>query len=251
VGIEVFDDDELEQIEKAMLLLGWKVDIRLTTEEAMCIKSIAEEIMELKNNASLSAAKIEDLACKAFDIMAFQVMNPNERAFMVECAYIESQYLKKLVPLIDEALFCYYRGYFTSGLATLFIVIESYLLNLYGWLPGHSKPSFASLRGGINKLAASKARDAAAHILSVIYSNYDAINPTPFYFNRHGLLHGLRGPLDIDRMNCARAVQFFDSICAAEGLDRSLIVSDRFKRRLDAYSQCEYSGREKIVLDRL
>jgi hypothetical protein len=88
VGIEVFDDDELEQIEKALLLLGWKVDIRLTTEEAMCIKSIAEEVIDLKNSNSLSAAKIEELACKAFDIMAFQVMNANERAFMVECAYV-------------------------------------------------------------------------------------------------------------------------------------------------------------------
>ena len=251
MGIEVFEDEELEQIENALLLLGWKLDIRLTTEEAMCIESIAEEVIELKSNNLLTADKIDELACRTFDIMAFQVMNTEERALMIECAYSHSKYLSNLVPLIDEALFCYYRGYFTACLATLFIVTESYLLNLYGWIPSNNKPSFSGLRGAINNLPASDARDKAAHILSVMYSHYDATNPTPFYFNRHGLLHGLRGPLDVDRMNCARIMQFFDSVCAAEGLGRTLFMSEQFRRRVDAYSQCVYFGREKIVLGRV
>jgi len=250
LGIEVFDDDELEQIENALLILGWKLDIRLTTEEAMRIKSIAEEVIKLKSNNSLMIDKIDELACKAFDIMAFQVMNTEERVSMIECAYNHSKYLNKLVPLIDEALFCYYRGYFTACLATLFIVTESYLLNLYGWTPGDNKPAFSELRGSINNLPDSDSRDKASHVLSVIYSHYDSMNPTLFHFNRHGLLHGLRGSLDVDRMNCARMIQFFDSVCAAEDLGRSLLVSEQFRRRVDAYSQCIYFGREKIVLGR-
>lgn len=250
MGIEVFEDYELEQMKNSLLLLGWKLDIRLTTEDAMRVKSLAEEVFELKDNNLLTTDKIEELACKAYDIMAFQLMNTEERASMIECAYINSKYLGNLVPLIDEALFCFYRGYFTASLATLFITVESYLLSLYGWFPGTNKPIFSALIGAINNLPASGARDKAANILSTIYSRYDAKNPTPFHFNRHGLLHGLRGPLYVDRMNCARIIQFFDSVCAAEGLGRNLFVSEQFRRRADAYSQCTYWGCEKIVLGR-
>lgn len=251
MGIEVFEPEEIELLDNALVDLGWKLDIRLTTEAAMGMKSIAEEVIDLKDKNNLTQEKIDELACSAFDILSFQLMNVEERAFMIEGVYKESGYLGILVPLIDEALFCYYRGYFTASLAVLFIVVESYLLNLYGWSPGDIKPSFNQLQGAINNLNESNSRRKISHILSVIYSRYNAANPTQFYFNRHGLLHGMRGPLEVDRMNCARIIQFFDSACAAEGLRRSIVITDNFRNRFDAFSQCVYLGNERLVLGRI
>lgn len=251
MSFDVFTDEELQNFEEGLLLLGWKPDIRLTTEDVMQLKNVAENTVELKRNNELSLEKIEELATRAFNIMEFQIMNVDERAAMIEGSYQESNHLKLLVPLIDEAMFCYFRGYYTASLATLFIVVESYLLKLYGWSAGDKKPSFSQLKTAITNLEPSDAREKANSILKIIYSHYDASSPSTFNFNRHGLLHGMRNALEVDKMNCARIIQFFDLASSAEGIGRGYCMTDNLKRRAEAYEQCVYFGREKLVLGRV
>jgi len=45
MGIEVFEPEEIELLDNALVDLGWKLDVRLTTEAAMGMKSIAEEVI--------------------------------------------------------------------------------------------------------------------------------------------------------------------------------------------------------------
>lgn len=180
--------------------------------------------------------------------MSFQIMNVDERALMTSGPYKRSQFFAPLVPMIDEAILCVYRGYYTAALATLFIILEQYLRQLAGWKPGMPDLTFSALRAGVKNHAESTSRDEAEMILSVIYSRYDAQSPPQFYFNRHGLLHGLRESKSVDRMNCVRMLLLFDVLCFAEGLGRGIVYDEEFNLRHTAYTECRYLGTEKKLM---
>lgn len=240
-----WDPEDVRRVHEGLLLLGWRADSRLVSDESIMIGDIANQALTYAAEGKLSANLIDQLAEKVFDVMSFQIMNVDERAFMSSGPYMESSLLAPLVPMIDEAIICYYRGYYTAALATLFIVIEQYLRRLAGWHPGMPDLSFSNLRASINNHSKSDARDEAEKILSVIYARYDAISPPQFHFNRHGLLHGLRGQKSVDQMNCVRIILLFDVLCSAEGLSRGLQLSEEFQLRYTAYGACKRADTER------
>jgi hypothetical protein len=243
-----WEPDEVQRVHDGLLLLGWRADSRLTSDDALIVRDVAHEALRYAEAGTLPSDVIDDLAAKAFDVMAFQIMNVDERAFMTSGPYKESSLFAPLVPMIDEAILCYYRGYYTAALATLFIVSEQYLRQLAGWQPGMPDPSFSALRAAVKNHPESDARDEAEMMLSAIYSRYDAQSPPQFFFNRHGLLHGLRGPKNVDQMNCVRMLLLFDVLCSAEGLGRGLVYSEEFYLRHASYEACIRLGTEKKLM---
>jgi hypothetical protein len=243
-----WEPDEVQRVHKGLLLLGWRADSRLTSDDSSMVREVANEALRCAEAGALSSDVRDDLAARAFDVMSFQIMNVDERASMTSGPYKESRFFSALVPMIDEAILCYYRGYYTAALATLFIISEQYLRQLAGWQPGMPDPSFATLRTAVKNHAKSPARDEAEMILSAIYSRYDAQSPPQFFFNRHGLLHGLRGPQDVDRMNCVRMLLLFDLLCSAEGLGSGLIYHEEFYLRHAAYAACICLATEKKLM---
>ena len=245
-----WEPSEAEEVRQGLLLLGWRVDSRLTSDDAESARDVAHEALGYRRAGCLTSQIIDNLAARAFDIMGFQIMNVDERAFMTSGPYRESKFFASLVPLIDEATLCYYRGYYTAALATLFVILESYLRQLAGWRPELPHPTFAQLRAFVKKHPASSARDEAEAILAIIYLRYDAQHPPQFLFNRHGLLHGLRGPENVDRMNCVRVFILFDVLCSAEGLAKQLIYDKEFYSRHTAYGACLQLANEVDLMQR-
>ncbi|MHB8253872.1 MAG: hypothetical protein ACYDEV_09280 [Acidiferrobacter sp.] len=243
-----WDEDEVARVHDGLLLLGWRADMRLTSDDASLARIVANDALTHSVQGTLSPKVIDELAVQAFDVMSFQLMNVDERAAMTTGRYKKSALFGPLVPLIDEAILCYYCGYYTAALATLFIICEQYLRQLSGWQPGMSDPSFATLCAAVKRHPKSGSRHEAEMILSAIYARYDAQIPPQFFFNRHGLLHGLRGPKDVDRMNCARILLLFDVLCSAEGLGRGLVYTDEFYQRHSAYEACVRLEKEKQLM---
>jgi hypothetical protein len=243
-------EETIKEIERGLLLIGWRADMRLTDDDAWFIQRVALEALQLHRENQLTPNQIDRLAIAAYEILEFQVMNVDERASMASGAYSRSKYFSTLVPLIDEATLCYWRGYDTAALATLFIVLESYLLLLSGWTTTTPKPSFASLKASVQKHPRGSIRTEAEQILSKVYSRYDASSPPEFFFNSHGLLHGMRGPKSVDRMNCVRMYLLFDILCFAEGLSRGLVLDDKFRKRHEIYSKCIRLGDERVLMGR-
>jgi hypothetical protein len=151
---------------------------------------------------------------------------------------------------VDEATLAFYRGYRTAALALLFIVAEDCLRNLLGWQPGDPKVSFSQLKNAVLILPASDNRNVAHELLSTIYAFYDAADPPVFLFNRHGLMHGLRGAaLDLDKMNCARAYVLLDHIALASTRGyRSVILDENFAKRHELFERCVSLGSEQRLL---
>ena len=102
-----------------------------------------------------------------------------------------------------------------------FIILERYLRSVFNWSPGDRDHTFYRLKQSILTLPNEEAARTAYDIINVIYSRYEALEPTQFEFNRHGLLHGVRGPTEYDEMNCARIYQLFNLLCTAENIDRT------------------------------
>jgi hypothetical protein len=177
MGFADWDEEELEKVGEGLLLLGWRVDVRLTSDDAAFVRDIASEALAHSENGTLSPEVIDDLAARAYDVMSFQLMNVDDRAAMTSGPYKKSTFLGPLVPQIDEAILCYYRGYYTAALATLFITCEQYLRKLSDWKPGMPDPSFASLRAAVRRLPESASRHEAEMILSAIYARYNAQVP--------------------------------------------------------------------------
>jgi hypothetical protein len=142
-------NETIKEIQRGLLLIGWRADMRLTDGDASLIQKVALEAIQLHKENQLTPGQIDRLAVAAHDIMEFQVMNVDERTTMASGPYSESKYFVDLVRLIDEATLCYWRGYDTAALATLFIVLESYLLLLYGWTNVTPRPSFAALKASV------------------------------------------------------------------------------------------------------
>lgn len=243
-----WDPKEVQKVNEGLLLLGWRVDSRFTSDDLSMIQELSHEALNCKEAGTLSPDMIDDLSAKAFDVMSFQIMNVDERALMTSGPYKKSPHFSSLVSTVDEAILCYYRGYYTAALGLLFIILERYLRLLSGWQVGEPDLSFADLRAAVKKHPVSQDRDEAEKILSVIYSRYVAQYPPQFFFNRHGLLHGLRGQKQVDRMNCVRMLLLFDVLCSAEGLRRTIVYDDEFNFRLTTYKACRCLAIERNLL---
>ena len=141
---------------------------------------------------------------------------------MASATYTESKFLAKLLALLDEATLCYYRGYYTAGLSILLIVLESYLSDLMGWVPGDPDPKFWQLKEAVrNHRPSLSATRLSGWFL--LYSPAMIRFAATIFVYRHGLLHGVRGPDDVDEMDCARMFLLFDVLCDAEGIGRILV----------------------------
>ena len=233
-----------------LALLGWRFDKRLTTDDAAQLWTIAETALELQRQEALADAELESLALDAYEILYHQVVGAHERADMASCTYHNSRHFRKLIPLIDEATICFFRGYYTASLSLLFVVLEAALLSIHGWTPGDKKPRFKELLDATLTLPNAGAAQIANSILNNVYSKYEANTPSQFLFNRHGLLHGLRIETKYDEMNCARALQLIDTICAAEGVLRKALGDnlELHRHRSGIYEHCQTSRTEQMLI---
>lgn len=236
--------EELSPIKQGLNLIGWQVDYRLTSDDAMFVSDIAHEALQLNNQGKLIPEKMDELALRAYLNIEFQTMNIDDRASVVTNTYKSCGHLKMLIHSIDEALICWYRGYYLAASAILFIVIERCMRSIAGWKKGDKDMTFAKLKSAIKNFPESEERDEAEMILNVIYSRYDATNPTNFFFNRHSLLHGIRTNSQYDEMNCVRMFLFLDLVAKCEGLHLGGgIISEEYQIRVEVYSSC---GRNKL-----
>jgi tetratricopeptide (TPR) repeat protein len=241
-------EEEVAKVQEGLLLLGWRADDRLTSDDAHLIADVAHKALDLKKAGALTPDAVDRLAVEAHKFLWSQIMNPSERMFTASATYTESKFLAKLLSLLDEATLCYYRGYYTAALSILFIVLESYLRDLMGWVPGDPDPKFWQLKEAVRNHRPSLSRNEAEQIVSVVFARYDPTSPPQFLFNRHGLLHGVRGPDDVDEMNCARMFLLFDILCDAEGIGRVLVHSEDSWLRGKVYSDCgELESEQKLL----
>lgn len=238
---------------KGLSLLGWSPDGRLTSDDNLMLLDIANEVFKLDSSGSLTVDLIEDRSLAAFDILQFQIMGVDERVRMVSGPYSRSPLINPTVSLIEEATLAFYRGYYTSALATLFIALEKYLRALLSWVPGDPGPTFLQLRNAVHKFPESDDKMAIIALLEGIYARYDALFPPPFYFNRHGLLHGIRDSMKVDQMNCGRMLVLFDRLAMAEipgQVSRGVVIDEALSERLEVYKNCVRLGREMRLLGR-
>ena len=214
------------------------------------VHPICEETIELKKNNMLTPDLIDDLSLKAYNIISFQVVGKQERADYISLVYYNSDKFRPLLNLIDESTICFYRGYFTAALSLCFIILERYLRTVSNWSPGDRDPSFSQLKQSVLSLPNTNAARMAYEIINVIYSRYEALNPTQFELNRHGLLHGIRGPKKYDEMNCARIYQLFNLLCNAEEINRTGYGEplEFFKKRYRIFEMCNPRELESILI---
>lgn len=225
--IEGMHDPDDERIHNGLKLLGWRADSRYTSEDMAQLAPTVERALSLQKAGGLTPDLIDELSLKVYKVISFQLMNPTDRAMHISSAYSKSLWLSPLVSLIDQATCCFYRRYYTASLAIMFIVTESYLRNLLEWEPGQADPTFTQLRAAVAKLPECRSREEANVVLQVIYARYNANHPPQFYFNRHGLLHGIRTDMqDLDAMNCVRLYLLLDLLCEAEGVETGYIFAD-------------------------
>lgn len=184
------------------------------------LEPICKLVLELHGWNELIPERIDELAFEAYQILNFQVVGAQEVADNISMVYFNSKYFKPLISLVDEAVLCFYRGYETAALGLFFVILESYLRSVLGWRPGEKDPRFSDLRDSVLSLPNSRNALQAYKTLQIIYSRYTATCPPQFYYNRHGLLHGIRGGTKYDGMNCARIIQLFNLLCAAEKVER-------------------------------
>ena len=240
---ERFNSDEIET-HNGLLLLGWRLDNRFTSEDELMIKGYIEDALALHAKGKLTSEKIDELSLNVYNVIHFQIMNIEERAMAISKMYSKSIYLKPLVFLIDQATACFYHSYYTSALATLFIILEGYLRNVIGWKPGDENPGYSKLIKAVeDNLPDSPERRDAEAVIKVVYNWYNANSPPQFYFNRHGLLHCMREDHPIyDCMNCVRVYLLLDLLCYAEGVDCSSYIfsgnDDPFYKRVSLFKKC-------------
>lgn len=242
--------EEEHKVNSDLSLIGWYADQRVTSEDATILKEIGRRVRKLHDSGGLSHEMIVELSWEAFACVGPNLLDPGERAVAVGENYSRSQLLGDNLVLIDEALLSYYRGYHTAALALLFVALEAYLRRALGWAPGRGRPTFAQLKVAVRLLPDCEARNRADGIIQTIYDDYRADSPPALLFNRHGLLHGMRGASGLDRMNFARLLALFDLLVAAElgEFDRGTVWGPAVRTRYDAYSACVFFGREKILL---
>jgi hypothetical protein len=245
-----YDGEEWRRINSGLALLGWRFIENVTNEDSFALIRIADEALSLSDTDSLFDVKIEVLAYEAYRVLNLYVMEAGERAMMLTGPYTESKYLPQVVSLIDEGALAYYRGYYTASFSVLLIALERYLRLVLEDTQTGASTTFAALRESISCFQPSKYRDYAELVLKGLYGRYDSASPTRFYFNRHGLLHGIREPLEIDQMNSSRMFLLFDLLLGAEigRIPRYMVDRKAFDRRHEAFSACSISKSEAKLL---
>lgn len=242
---------DYERLHRGLRLLGWRADTRLTNDDEWALQAIIDDALLLEANGRLATDEKDRLALKAFHILEFQIMNVQERALMSSAVYSRSAHLAESVTLIDEALLCYYRGYYAAALALLFIITERYLLSATGWEEGNRKPLFPQLVQSMSLLADQEAATEAESILRAVYARYQSAADASFGFNRHAVHHGLRDFTSTDKMNCVRAFLLLDLFAAAEGSGRGFSGQDEYDEiamRVDAFGAAISYGREMMLI---
>lgn len=247
---EGWEPEELERVNNGLSLVGWLFVGSPSADDALLLAQVAFDALTNREAGTLTAELAHNLAKRAYEILWPYVGGSEYRAAVVSDHYSRSSRLAPFIPLIDEATLAYYRGYWTVALAGFFILAEAYLRVLAGWQPGGPPASFKSLQQGLLKFPASAHRTRAQSLVGGIYSYYDSLDPPTFFFNRHGLLHGLRGPQEADRVNCARMFVLLDALVSAElGKGFSGYVSSpSHEERLRMYASCVHLGVEKRFL---
>jgi hypothetical protein len=244
------DRMEIEELDQGLNLLGWRADVRATSEDQSSLEPIAQAAIDLHAAGELTNEIRNDLALRAFRLLEFRLTNTQERALMTGVVYRQSKFLGPSVPLVDEAVLCYYRGYYVASLALLFVVTEQALLRMAGWKQGTRKPSFPKLKDAVKTLPSSETAAEAAEILDVVYGQYTQPSDSPVGFNRHAVHHGLRDFTALDKMNCVRAFLLLDALAAAEGLSKSVWEDgfDEVAKRQDAYEKVVSLGTEMKLI---
>lgn len=238
-----------DKLEEGLDLLGWHLSIRFTNEDNAQLKPIAERAIELNKNNRLSPEERDELSLKAYNILSFQVIGIDRRADAISTIYVHCPYLSSLITLVDEASFAFYRGYFTSSLTILIIVLERYLRAVYVNDTGQS-PSLRELINHVPSFPDSESANLAHKIVNILYYYYNVESPPSYEFNRHGLMHGLRGMSQYDEMNCARIYQLFDILCRAQEIERTCYGDylNWYKIRYSIYKGCLTNNAEQRLL---
>lgn len=241
----------IQDMNEYLIETGWTYNCRCTPDEEAALEKICEEINILKSANKLDISKRENYAIEVYKIISFSLTSVDNRADWVSCSYLNSPRFKKILKFLDEAQLCFYRKYYTSSLALLFITLEKYLRNLYGWNPGSKDPTFFDLKNSVNNLPNTTNVSIAIKILDNIYARYNSLNPCVFYFNRHGLLHGLHREELYDEMNCARLFNLFNILCNAENIQRTAWGQnlELFNYRYDTYRSCCSNKLEELLIN--
>ncbi len=244
--------DKTEQtLKTALPLVGWSNDIRLLSEDKARLYSICRKVLYRNKYEQLVPKQIDEYALEVYDIIKNQLLDPLERADMASTMYSHSKRIKQLLPYIDEATISFFRGYDRAAMSLLFIALESYLRQLARWDPSKEKRiAFRRLTEAVGKLPVSDHALEAQAIVNAVYAEYDSLNPSRFYFNRHGLLHGLHGSTQYDQMNAGRLFLLFDKLCRAEGVRRRAWGNSltMINYRLSIYRKCTENAEEMIML---
>jgi hypothetical protein len=245
------DGEEWSRINAGLAILGWRFTESVTNEDSSELLKIADRALAISDTDPLFEQRIETLAYEAYVVLDIYIMEVGERAAMLTGPYLESKYLPQIASLISEGALAYYRGYYTASFSVLLIALERYLRLVLEDTQSGANTSFAALRQGVSYFQSSKFRDYAEVVLKGLYGRYDPASPTRFYFNRHGLLHGIREPLEIDRMNSSRMFALFDLLLGAEigRIPRYMMDRKAFDQAHDAFSACSISNREAKFLN--
>lgn len=230
--------NEYLNLKKGLAITGWYVDHRLTTEEIMMLKEISEKALLLNKSDTDYLLDVEKLSLEVFNIIRFCLENPVDRAAIITYGYQKSQYLSGAINMIEESICAYYSGFYTSGLSLLFIALESSLRNISGWAPGDPDITFMQLKESISNLPKNEYHQIAQEVVNIVYSRYDPLKPSQFFFNRHGLLHGLRiSESKYDQMNFLRLLSLFDMIIFCDSGVRDGVISKEFNSLLDKFTK--------------
>lgn len=238
MGLADWSDADNRRLDEGLSYLGWYADSRLTNEDELCLQEIAEESLALASKDELSPEAIDKLSMVAYEIIRFQIVGIEERTRMATF-YADSEHLRPLMRLIDEYTLAFFSGYYTAAFALQLIVLESYLRSIIGWRPGDKDPTFSNLRKSCANFPECEAKGRIIGLLDGLYGRYDPLNPTQFFFNRHGLLHGIRGAYSLDELNCGRMFLLFDIFAYFEPkpAGTSGMIDDEYRLRAAAYQK--------------
>lgn len=239
-----------EEQYEGLLLLGWQFHSRLTTEDISLLCDIGDKAYDLEKTEKLTDEYIDRLSFEAFKVLEFQSVNIQELSDLISLCFINSENFRPIISLLDEAIFCFQRGYYFSSLSTLLIALENYLRKIYNWNPGDNDPSFKNLKDAVKNLPNRDSSIEAQKILDTLYSRYNGLSPTMFQFNRHGVLHGISGRTGYEKMNCVRIINLFKLLFQCEDAERTgygnyLTI---YNTRFDLFSKSEMSQYEQELL---
>ena len=85
--------DDWERMHHGMLMLGWRADNRLTSEDEAMLTPLVEKAILLNGNRSLTPDEIDKLALEVYKIASFQIMNTEERARLISGTYTRSKWV--------------------------------------------------------------------------------------------------------------------------------------------------------------